>query len=72
VAERLLDVVQLGFTAMNFIPAGPGKAEQRERLAREVIPAVRAGARPPLRRAAVNKDRPTTPQRHGLTDAPRS
>jgi probable F420-dependent oxidoreductase len=44
VAERLLDFVKLGFTAMNFIPAGPGKAEQRERLAREVIPAVRAGA----------------------------
>ncbi|HEY8556197.1 MAG TPA: LLM class flavin-dependent oxidoreductase [Actinomycetes bacterium] len=44
VAERLLDFVKLGFTAMNFIPAGPGKAEQLERLAREVIPAVRAGA----------------------------
>ena len=44
VAERLLGFVQLGFTAMNFIPAGPGKAEQRERLAREVIPAVRAAA----------------------------
>jgi hypothetical protein len=44
VAERLPDLVQLGFTAMNFIPTGPGKAEQRERLAREAIPAVRAGA----------------------------
>lgn len=43
VAERLGSFVQLGFTAFNFIPVGPGEAEQRERLAREVIPAVRAG-----------------------------
>ncbi|HYT29724.1 MAG TPA: LLM class flavin-dependent oxidoreductase [Actinomycetota bacterium] len=44
VVERLLGFVEMGFTAMNFIPAGPGQDEQAERLAREVIPAVRAGA----------------------------
>ena len=44
VAERLLGFVKMGFTAMNFIPVGPGEDEQAERLAREVIPAVRAGA----------------------------
>ena len=44
VVERLLGFVQMGFTAMNFIPAGRGQDEQAERLAREVIPAVRAGA----------------------------
>ena len=43
VAERLLGFVRLGFTAFNFIPFGPGPNEQAERLAREVIPAVRAG-----------------------------
>jgi probable F420-dependent oxidoreductase len=42
VAERLLGFVGLGFTAMNFLPSGPGAAEQAERLAREVLPAVRA------------------------------
>jgi len=43
VAEQLLGFVKLGFTALNLIPAGPGKDEQAERLAREVIPTVRAG-----------------------------
>ncbi len=42
VAERLVGFVKLGFTAMNFLPIGPGKDEQVERLAREVVPAVRA------------------------------
>jgi alkanesulfonate monooxygenase SsuD/methylene tetrahydromethanopterin reductase-like flavin-dependent oxidoreductase (luciferase family) len=42
VAERLLGFVRLGFTAMNFLPSGPGAGEQAERLAREVVPAVRA------------------------------
>jgi hypothetical protein len=36
--------VELGFTALNFIPTGPDPAEQAERLAREVVPAVRAAA----------------------------
>ncbi len=42
VVERLLDFVRIGFAAMNLIPAGPGEDEQAERLAREVIPALRA------------------------------
>jgi alkanesulfonate monooxygenase SsuD/methylene tetrahydromethanopterin reductase-like flavin-dependent oxidoreductase (luciferase family) len=45
VAERLMEFVDLGFTAMHFLPAGPGQDEQAERLAREVIPIVRE-ARP--------------------------
>jgi alkanesulfonate monooxygenase SsuD/methylene tetrahydromethanopterin reductase-like flavin-dependent oxidoreductase (luciferase family) len=44
VAETLRGFVKLGFTAMNFIPTGPDEREQRERLAREVVPAVRSGA----------------------------
>ncbi len=38
--ERAL--VGPGFTAGNLKPAGPDRAEQLERLAREVVPAVRA------------------------------
>jgi alkanesulfonate monooxygenase SsuD/methylene tetrahydromethanopterin reductase-like flavin-dependent oxidoreductase (luciferase family) len=44
VAARLIELVAVGFTAFNFIPVGPQLAEQTERLAREVIPAVRAMA----------------------------
>jgi probable F420-dependent oxidoreductase len=44
VAERLLGFAEMGFTAMNFIPVGPDPLEQAERLAREVIPALRAVA----------------------------
>jgi alkanesulfonate monooxygenase SsuD/methylene tetrahydromethanopterin reductase-like flavin-dependent oxidoreductase (luciferase family) len=43
VAERLLGFVRLGFTAMNFHLVGPGTQEQLERLAGEVLPAIRAG-----------------------------
>jgi probable F420-dependent oxidoreductase len=42
VTERLLGFLELGFTALNLIPAGPGKDDQAERLAREVLPALRA------------------------------
>jgi probable F420-dependent oxidoreductase len=42
VIERLRSFVELGFTAMNFIPVGPGQEEQVERLAREVLPTLRA------------------------------
>ena len=42
VSERLGSFVELGFTAMNFMPVGPDSAEQAERLAKEVLPAVRA------------------------------
>jgi alkanesulfonate monooxygenase SsuD/methylene tetrahydromethanopterin reductase-like flavin-dependent oxidoreductase (luciferase family) len=41
VTERLIGFTELGFTAMNFQPRGSGRDEQIERLATEVIPAVR-------------------------------
>jgi alkanesulfonate monooxygenase SsuD/methylene tetrahydromethanopterin reductase-like flavin-dependent oxidoreductase (luciferase family) len=44
VAERLTGLTRLGFTALSLTPAGPGPAEQAERLAREVMPAVTAAA----------------------------
>ncbi|MFN2589809.1 MAG: LLM class flavin-dependent oxidoreductase [Actinomycetota bacterium] len=42
VAERLSEFARLGFTAFNFCPVGPDAEEQAERLASEVIPAVRS------------------------------
>lgn len=42
VAQQLIGFVKLGFTAFNFKPHGD-RAEQVERLAREVVPMVRAG-----------------------------
>jgi alkanesulfonate monooxygenase SsuD/methylene tetrahydromethanopterin reductase-like flavin-dependent oxidoreductase (luciferase family) len=42
VVERLLGFLELGFTALSFIPTGPDPAEQAHRLAREVLPALRA------------------------------
>jgi probable F420-dependent oxidoreductase len=42
IVERLLGFLELGFTALNFIPIGPDSTEQAERLALEVLPAVRA------------------------------
>jgi probable F420-dependent oxidoreductase len=42
-ADQLLGFVELGFTAFNFIPFGPRTNEQAERLAHDVLPAVRAG-----------------------------
>jgi alkanesulfonate monooxygenase SsuD/methylene tetrahydromethanopterin reductase-like flavin-dependent oxidoreductase (luciferase family) len=42
VAEELARFTKLGFTAFSLAPSGPGADEQAERLAREVIPAVRA------------------------------
>ncbi len=44
VADRLVEFTKIGFTAFNVMPAGPDPATQVERLAREVIPAVRAAA----------------------------
>jgi alkanesulfonate monooxygenase SsuD/methylene tetrahydromethanopterin reductase-like flavin-dependent oxidoreductase (luciferase family) len=41
VAEQLIGFTELGFTAMNFQPQAPGRDELIERLASEVIPAVR-------------------------------
>lgn len=42
VIERLLGFLELGFTALNLVPAGPGRPEQTERLAHEVVPSLRA------------------------------
>ncbi|HKO85176.1 MAG TPA: LLM class flavin-dependent oxidoreductase [Actinomycetota bacterium] len=42
VTERLGSFAALGFTAMNFIPVGAALDEQIERLAREILPALRA------------------------------
>jgi alkanesulfonate monooxygenase SsuD/methylene tetrahydromethanopterin reductase-like flavin-dependent oxidoreductase (luciferase family) len=42
VIERLRSFAKLGFTAMNFIPVGPGQDEQIQRLAGEVLPALHA------------------------------
>ena len=47
VAERLHGFVRMGFSAMNFILMGPDQDEQREILAREVIPALRASTESP-------------------------
>lgn len=41
VAERLLELAAIGFTALSFLPVGPGQAEQIERLGREVLPILR-------------------------------
>jgi hypothetical protein len=40
----MIGFLELGFTAMNLMPTGSGQDEQAERLAREVIPEVRAAA----------------------------
>lgn len=47
VVEKLVGFLELGFTAMNFMPAGRDRPEQIQRLAHEVIPAVRAAAKTP-------------------------
>jgi probable F420-dependent oxidoreductase len=44
VAEQLTQLTELGFSALNFKPNGPDRAEQVDLLAREVIPAVKASA----------------------------
>ena len=41
-AERLGEFVDIGFSAFNFMLAAPNAAEQAERLATEVMPALRA------------------------------
>ncbi|WP_157254095.1 LLM class flavin-dependent oxidoreductase [Nonomuraea typhae] len=40
-ADTLLSFGRMGFTAINLLPTGPGTAEQIERLALEVLPALR-------------------------------
>ncbi|MGW2216893.1 LLM class flavin-dependent oxidoreductase, partial [Nonomuraea sp. NPDC001684] len=44
VTDRLAAFVELGFTSMNFTPLGPGPRAQAERLAEDVLPALRAAA----------------------------
>jgi alkanesulfonate monooxygenase SsuD/methylene tetrahydromethanopterin reductase-like flavin-dependent oxidoreductase (luciferase family) len=40
--EQLAGFTKLGFTSFNLVPTGPDRAEQLERLGREVIPALRS------------------------------
>jgi alkanesulfonate monooxygenase SsuD/methylene tetrahydromethanopterin reductase-like flavin-dependent oxidoreductase (luciferase family) len=42
ITEQLLGFAEMGFTSFSFTPTGPGPHQQAERLAHEVIPAVRA------------------------------
>jgi len=44
IVERLVAFLELGFSGMNFLIDGPDAGEQRERLASEVLPALRAAA----------------------------
>lgn len=44
-ADRITGFLDLGFRAFNLIPVGPDSARQIERLAEEVVPAVREAAR---------------------------
>ncbi len=44
--EQLTFYVDLGFTAMSFIPAGPNPERQIERLAQEVLPVLRTRSDP--------------------------
>ncbi|HEY6595782.1 MAG TPA: LLM class flavin-dependent oxidoreductase [Asanoa sp.] len=41
IAESLVDLAGVGFTTFNLKPSGPGYADQVDRLAREVVPALR-------------------------------
>jgi probable F420-dependent oxidoreductase len=40
--EQLASFTKLGFTSFNLVPTGPDRAEQLERLGREVLPALRS------------------------------
>jgi probable F420-dependent oxidoreductase len=44
VIDRLVALVPLGFTAMNFKPVGPNRHDQIERLGLEVLPTLRAAS----------------------------
>jgi alkanesulfonate monooxygenase SsuD/methylene tetrahydromethanopterin reductase-like flavin-dependent oxidoreductase (luciferase family) len=41
IVDRLIDFRRMGFSAFNVVAGGPDRAEQIERLASEVLPAVR-------------------------------
>jgi alkanesulfonate monooxygenase SsuD/methylene tetrahydromethanopterin reductase-like flavin-dependent oxidoreductase (luciferase family) len=42
IAEQLAGFTRLGFSALSLVPVGSGRDEQLERIASEIIPAVRA------------------------------
>ena len=42
VVDRLLQLIGLGFQAINIMPSGPDSREQTERIAAEVLPALRS------------------------------
>ena len=44
VVEQLVGFMRLGFTGFNLQPSGPDRAEQIERIAKEIIPVVRREA----------------------------
>jgi hypothetical protein len=44
ITEHLLTFARIGFTSFSFTLNGPGTRQQAERLAHEVIPAVRKAA----------------------------
>jgi alkanesulfonate monooxygenase SsuD/methylene tetrahydromethanopterin reductase-like flavin-dependent oxidoreductase (luciferase family) len=41
VLDQLLELSRIGFTSMNFMPRGPGLAEQTGRIGTEIVPALR-------------------------------
>ncbi|MEV1177947.1 LLM class flavin-dependent oxidoreductase [Nonomuraea sp. NPDC049784] len=47
VTDQLAGFARLGFTSMNFMPAGPNPRHQSERLATEILPALRAAISSP-------------------------
>lgn len=44
IVEQLQSFLELGFTGFNFQPSGPDRLEQVQRLATEVVPALRSGS----------------------------
>jgi alkanesulfonate monooxygenase SsuD/methylene tetrahydromethanopterin reductase-like flavin-dependent oxidoreductase (luciferase family) len=42
VVDRLLELIRIGFHAINIMPSGPDSREQTERIAAEVLPALRS------------------------------
>jgi alkanesulfonate monooxygenase SsuD/methylene tetrahydromethanopterin reductase-like flavin-dependent oxidoreductase (luciferase family) len=42
VVDRLLQLVEIGFRTINVMPSGPDRREQVERIAAEVLPALRS------------------------------
>lgn len=68
VVEKLVGFLELGFTAMNFMPSGRDRSEQIRRLAQEVIPEVRATAKAMAAADGMSRDGNASP----VTTAARS